>query len=443
MNKQILRLAIPNIISNLSIPLLSMVDTALMGHLDDVYYLGAIAIGGTIFNFIYWGFGFLRMGTTGITAQAYGNKDKPAATATLARALLVAIAAAFVLLVLQIPIAWISFYLIEASENVEIYANSYFMIRIWAAPATLALYALHGWFLGMQNAKYPLYLTVFVNAINIILSYMLVFVFQMKSDGVAYGTVFAQYFGLLLAVFLLYRKYKKQLVVNHDLLSGIKNLKAFRRFLAVNGDIFIRTLCLVFVFTYFMAKSAEFGDEILGINSILFQLWMFLAHFIDGFAFATESLVGKFIGARKEKGLRDVVKLSFIWATAIGLFIAAIYYVFAEQILFIFTNSEQLVPLALNFMGWVIIAPLINGFCFIWDGAFIGATDSKPMRNSMIFCTIFIFMPFYFYFEPILGNHSLWLALSLFMVFRGITLTLYARKRMPQWILTFHPQAAQ
>ena len=425
MNKNILRLAIPNILSNLSIPLLSSVDTAVVGHLDKITYLGAIAIGTMIFNFIYWGFGFLRMGTTGLTAQAHGRKNYEEVILTLGRAVSFGVISAVILFALQDLISSLAFYLVDATEEVEFYAAQYFHIRIYAAPATLALYGFHGWFLGMQNAKYPLILSIVVNVLNIAFNLMFIYSLGMKSDGVALGTVCAQYLGLILAIVLYLKKYSKYNSLIK--LKSIFELKALKKFYAVNFDIFVRTLGLIFVFSYFTAVSAEFGEDILAANTILLQLWMILAYGVDGFAFAAESLVGKYFGARDLTKLKQVVKLSFIWGIGMGILLSLVYLIFGEKILSIYTNKQHLIELSMQFFAWTIMAPLINSACFIWDGIFIGATASKPMRNSMILCTG-IFILIFFATRGAIGNHGLWLAMTLFMVLRGITLSVYSSK---------------
>ena len=272
MNKRILRLAIPNILSNLSVPLLSSVDTAVVGHLDQVYYIGAIAIGSMIFNFIYWGFGFLRMGTTGLTAQAFGKKDTAEISLIFSRSIFIALLSASALILFQNYIAKFSFYLIDASSDVEFYAMEYFYIRIYAAPATLLLYVFHGWFLGMQNARFPLILTIIVNVLNIIFNLVFVYALGMKADGVALGTVIAQYIGLVLAILLYLFKYSDYKIIKD--IKKIFELASIKKFLKVNFDIFIRTLFLIFAFSFFTAESATFGDDILAANTILLQLWM-------------------------------------------------------------------------------------------------------------------------------------------------------------------------
>lgn len=320
MNKEILRLAIPNILSNLSVPLLSTVDTALMGRQESAAYIGAVAIGSLIFNFIYWSFGFLRMGTTGLTAQAMGEQNKSAMANILGRAMVTALAGALMVLLLQIPLAGMSFGILNASAEVEGIAKEYFFTRIWAAPATLALYAFMGWFFGMQNAIYPLILTIVINVVNIICNLFFVNKMGMKADGVALGTVIAQYTGVLLAIALFrYRYFDLVKQLSRKIIFEWAGLK---RFLALNRDIFIRTFCLIFAFGFFDNQSAMQGDLVLAVNSVLLQFVNWMSYGIDGFAYASESLIGKYLGARDTQNLKKAIRLSFIWAMGFAAFYA-------------------------------------------------------------------------------------------------------------------------
>ncbi len=423
MNRRILRLAIPNILSNLSVPLLGAVDTAMVGHLEDVAYLGAISVGGMIFNFLFWGFGFLRMGTTGLTAQSFGKEEPTSVVMDLSRALLVAAVGSVMLIILQDFIAYISFWVVEASPEVERFTRLYFFIRIYSAPAVLGVYALNGWFLGMQNAKYPMYVTIGLNALNIGLDVLFIYGFGMHVDGVAWGTLIARYFGLFLAVGLLLYSYRDYM--RHFVRDRLLELRELKKFVTVNRDIFIRTLCLIFTFSFFTAKSAESGDIILAANTILIQLWMIISYGIDGFAYAAESLVGRFIGARDRQRLRQAIAYSFIWGISIGVAGSVVYGIFDRTILKIFTNKPEVIQQALSVFAWTIAAPLVNSFSYIWDGIFIGATASVPMRNSMIIATLLIFLPAYYLGKGVLGAHALWMAMTLFMFARGLTLSLF------------------
>lgn len=430
LNKQILALAIPNILTNLSVPLLSSVDTAVIGHLDEVYYLGAIAIGSMIFNFIYWAFGFLRMGTTGLTSQSFGKKDEKEIALNLFRPLLVAVGAAIIIVSLQYVISEVSFTIINASAEVEKYAMEYFYIRIFAAPATLAIYVFHGWFLGMQNAKYPMILLITVNVLNLLFNLIFIYQFNMTSDGVALGTVIAQYSGLLIAIILFSKKYRHFL--KYFSIAEILNLSRLKTFYKVNSNIFIRTLALLFVLSFFTAESAKFGDNILAANTILLQMWIIISYAVDGFAFAAESLVGKFIGAKDFEKLKLSIKYLFAWGLGIGLIFTIVYSIMGEVIIPLFTSNDVVIHLALTFVFWAIISQLVNSVSFIWDGIYIGAIKTKAMRNSMLFSAFFVFIPTYYLTKDHFGNHSLWLALTLFMLVRAISLTLLARKNIFQ-----------
>ncbi len=428
LNKQILALAIPNILTNLSVPLLSSVDTAVVGHLDKAYYLGAIAIGSMIFNFIYWAFGFLRMGTTGLTSQALGKSNNKEVALNLFRPIFLALIFGIILILLQYFIAEISFSIIDASPEVEQFARQYFYIRIFAAPATLLIYVFHGWFLGMQNAKYPLILLVIVNILNLIFNILFIFQFGMKSEGVAYGTILAQYVGVFIAISLFIHKYK--LYFSFFSIKEIFKFSKIKKFYQVNSNIFIRTLALLFVLSFFTTESAKFGDNILAANTILMQMWIIISYAVDGFAFAAESIVGKLIGANDEVKLKLTIKYLFIWGVGIGLLFTITYSLLGEIIIRIFTNSQVIINMAITFIGWTIFSQIINSISFIWDGIYIGATKTKAMRNSMLISAFLVFIPTYYITRGIMGNHSLWFALTLFMVVRALTLTIVAKKNI-------------
>ncbi len=426
MNQKILRLAIPNIVSNVTIPLLGLVDLALMGHLDSEVYIGAIALGGVIFNFIYWGFSFLRMSTSGFTAQAYGEKDNAKSINILARALLVVALASFLILLLQKPIAWASFKVIGGSPDVETLARNYFGIRVWAAPAALSLFAFSGWFLGMQNARYPMIIAIAVNVVNIVLSVIFVFVLNMNSNGVALGTAISQYVGLAIALILFKKKYSGLL---HDISrKAITDVKLLVEFFKVNTDIFIRTFCIILVFTFFTSKSASINDTVLAVNSLLIQLLLFFSFFIDGFAYAGEALVGKYIGSNSISKLRKVVKLLFIWGFGLALAFTLLYLPGVNIILKILTSQTDVIESAQAFLPWVIMVPVASFASYIWDGIYIGATASKAMRNTLLISTFVFFAPVYYFLNPILGNHALWLGMLSFMFMRGAVQTILYKK---------------
>jgi MATE family multidrug resistance protein len=415
MNREILRLAIPNIISNISVPLLSSVDTALMGRMSELH-IGAVGLGSMIFNFIYWNFGFLRMGTTGMTAQAYGGQDQESVIQTLGRALLIVMILAGLILSLQLPIGALSMELLNADGRQQPLVEKYFYIRIWAAPATLGLYAFMGWFFGMQNAIYPLILTLLINTVNIVLSIYFVHTLGMDVDGVAYGTVAAQYAGLLAAMGLFYYKYR-------TLLRGLKaraitEWQKLQQFLSVNADIFIRTLFLTSAFGFFYSQSAAEGAMILAVNTILLQFLNWMSYGVDGFAYASESLVGKYKGARSEEKTRKAIRYSFIWGMGLAVLFSLAYGVGGKQLLYLFTNQEDVIQAALPFLFWMVLLPIFGTPSYIWDGVYVGLTASRAMRNSMLLAFV-VFIGAYYLCLP-LGNHGLWLAMLLFLFARGV-----------------------
>ena len=425
-NRQIFNLAVPNIISNLSVPLLSAVDTALVGHLPSPVYIGAVAVGSMIFNFVYWGFGFLRMGTTGLTAQAFGKNDRQEVGILLQRALFVAFASGITLILLQYIIATVSFALISATAEVEANARIYFFIRIFAAPATLSLYAIHGWFLGVQNARFPLLVTIAVNLLNIVFDVLFVLGLGMKSDGVALGTVLSQYLGFGLSVFLLMRRYREYLHLHP--LHRILSMEPLMRFIKVNTDIFIRTLSLIFVFSFFTAKSAELGEVPLAANSVLIQLWMFFSYGIDGFAFAAESLVGKYLGAGDRDRLTLVMRRIFVFGLSLAAVFSLMYGGFKDVIPMLFTGQKPVLELIGQLIGWTIFAPIPAAVCYIWDGIFIGATATRGLRNAMLICAFLIYLPLHYFLTAVWQVDGMWCALLCFMIARGISLTLLSPK---------------
>ena len=425
-NKQIFILAIPNIISNFSVPLLGAVDTALMGRLDTEHYLGAVGIGGILFSFIYWGFGFLRMATTGMVAQSYGEEDNLECGFLLIRGLSLSVIIGFCLLIFQWLIIDISFHLMTTSIEVEELGRIYFHIRIYAAPAVLCLHVFHGEFLGLQNVHYPMILTVAINVINIILNILFVKVYGMKVEGVALATVIAQYFGLIIAIIFFILKYP-YLLRNWEVKS-IFAIPKLRRFVGISNDIFIRTLCLVFSNAYFTAKSAALSDTYLAINTILLQFINLMSYAVDGFAFAAESMIGKYKGAGNLIGIKKSIIQIFIFGFILSGLFSFVFFVFGDGLLHLFTDKQNLILQAKPYLIWIIVAPMINITAYIWDGVYLGATASKSLRNSMIIamvlflCSIYMLAPY--------GNHGLWGALTILLVVRGVILTLLAPRSL-------------
>ncbi len=415
-NKEIFGLAVPNIISNISIPLLSTVDTVLMGHLS-AKHIGAVGIGSMVFNFIYWNFGFLRMGTTGLTAHAYGAQQKDQIVNTLVRSSLLAIAIAIMILIFHQPLGRFSSYLLNVSPDQYDMVWTYFTIRICAAPATMMIYGFKGWFFGMQNAIYPLIMTVAVNVLNIGLSAYLVIYLSWDIAGVAWGTVAAQYFGLALAIGLYFMKYRKfnAHIIWHKILQTDK----VKEFFVLNRDLFLRTVCLTFAFGFFYSQSSKGGELVLAANIILQQFLNWMSYGVDGFAFASESLVGRYKGANQLPQVHKAIRHSFGWGMMLAVLFSLSYYLFQMPLLDLFTNDDELKQAILPYFFWMVILPIVGTPCYIWDGIFIGLIASKAMRNSMILSLVIYFGSYFFLYETY-GNHGLWLALLIFLFVRGI-----------------------
>lgn len=416
MNREILRLALPNIISNISVPLLSSVDTALMGRLSELH-LGAVGLGAMVFNFLYWNFGFLRMGTTGITAQAYGRNNTGAMANSMGRALLLGWLLAAALLLLQIPLSMLGLWAFQVEGAQTKLVETYFYIRIWEAPATLGLYVLMGWFFGMLNVWYPLLLTIVVNCINIAISYFLVQHLEWGISGVAWGTVIAQYSGLLLGLLLFYFRYGRTMLPEIRL-PALIDPEALRHFFQINRDIFLRTLALTFAFGFFYSQSSGQGELILASNIILLQFLNWMSYGVDGFAYAAESIVGKYAGASKPLQVRRAVQHIFLWGMGLALMFSALYGFGGELLLRVFTNQQPVISTAIPYLVWMIWLPIIGTPCYLWDGIFVGLTASQAMRNSMLLA-LAVFLLSWFLLASAWGNHGLWLALLLFLGARG------------------------
>lgn len=418
-NRRVLRLAGPIILANLSVPLLGIVDTGVMGHLDQSYYIGAVAIGALLFSYIYWGFGFLRMSTTALTAQASGAGDDSEVRAGLARALILAVAIAAFVIVLQGPIGWLGLNLIDASPDVERLADTYFSIRIWGAPAALTNYVVLGWFLGRQNAKAALALQVFMNGLNIGLDLLFVVDFGWGVEGVAAATIIAEYSAAALGLLMIARALGR--VGGTWSRASIADPARLRRLLGVNRDIFIRTLALVSAFAYFTSRGAVQGDTLLAANAVLLNFFMLLSFGLDGFAHAAEALVGSAIGARDTHALKRVVRTTTLWALAVAGLFALVYGGLGWLFIQTLTDLPEVRDAARSFLPWIVALPLVAIWSFQLDGIFLGATHTRALRNAML-VSLALFLIFVWVFMALWGNHGLWLALTLFMVARAVTL---------------------
>ncbi len=428
MHKKILRLAIPNIISNLTVPLLTVVDLHLMGYLNKAQFMGAVALGGVIFNLVYWGFSFLRMSVTGLAAQHFGEKDDKGSAMVFLRGILLAIVAGTLLVILQVPIAKLGFWLLSGSEEVKILAQSYFHVRIWAAPAAIMLMVINGWFLGMQNARFPMTVSILINVVNILCSVFFVRVLHLQERGVALGSVIAQYSGLLIALCLFAWKYKAHIRLFD--ISKLKDRLALTRFGAVSGDIFVRTLCLIAVFTFFTSASASFGDLTLAANTALLQYLMVISYFLDGFAFAAEALIGRYSGERSKVKLVEATRKLFFWGGVCALFFTLGYGLGGDYVLLVFTDQKDVIETAKTFLPWAMAFPVVSFASYIWDGIYIGATASKLMRNTMLFAAALCFFLPYYCLEPYWGNHALWFSMVAYMAGRSLSQTIMGKKAL-------------
>ena len=338
-DKQILTIALPSIVSNITVPLLGLVDVAITGHLGSAAYIGAIAVGGMLFNIIYWMFAFLRMGTSGMTAQAFGARNFPEVVSVLLRAVLVSVMISGVMLCLQVPVRDLSLSIIMPSEEVAAYTRVYFNICIWGAPAALALFALTGWYVGMQNSKIPMAVAIIQNVANIVISFVLVYGLGMKIEGVAMGTVIAQYIGLLVAVVLLFKYYSR--LRKYLCRQFILTREALLKFFLLNKDIFFRTCCLILVHFFFIAAGAKQGDKELAVNTMLMQLFTLYSYIMDGFAFAGEAMVGKAIGGKMRGIYDETVRRLFRWGWGVAALFTLAYLFFGRAFLSLLTNKPN------------------------------------------------------------------------------------------------------
>ena len=426
-DRDIWRIAAPMILSNISVPLLGMVDTGVTGHLDDAVYLGAVAIGSTIFGFLYAGFNFLRMGTTGITAQAFGADDGDRVKVALGQALVVALAIAAALILVQVPVAALSMRLLGPADGIATYAEQYFFIRIWSAPATLANYALIGWFIGLQNARVPLYIVLAINLTNIVLDLVFVLVLGMKVDGVAAASVIAEFTGLAVGggfALVYLRRHAGNMLVSH-----LVTLREYGAFFAVNAHLLVRTMALMFTFAFVTAAGARLGGVILAANAVLINMLNLMSFALDGFAHAAEALVGKAVGARNRSSLERAVQLALKWSLAVAILFCLFFLAGGKPIIRLLTDLPDVIEVADEYVPWLWCLPLVAVWSYLYDGVFVGATRAREMRDIMLVSSFLVFVPAWYVLQP-LGNHGLWLALTLFLASRGIGMHLYYRSRV-------------
>lgn len=428
MNKKILRIAVPSIVSNITVPLLGLVDTAISGHMGSAVYIGAVAVGSMIFNVIYWLFGFLRMGTSGMTSQALGRRDLDAVASLFARSLAVALGIALVIIALQVPIGRVALAFVNPTDDIRMSASAYFRICVWGAPAMLCLYGLTGWYIGMQNTRLPMFVSIMQNVVNIAASTVLVYGFGMKVEGVALGTLTAQYAGLAVSLVLWSRTYGRRMF-RRIRWRGILDGAAMRSFFCVNRDIFLRTLFIVSVNFYFLSAGASQGAVILAVNTLLMQLFTIFSYVMDGFAYAGEALCGRLHGAGNHTEFKAAVRRLFGWGASLAAAYTAAYALGGNAFLSLLTDNGAVIAASADYFPWAVLVPVCGMAAFIWDGVFIGITATRGMLLSSAVSALLFFVV-YAALRPMLHNHALWLSFLVYLAARGIMQSLIYGRTM-------------
>ncbi|WP_372880799.1 MATE family efflux transporter [Psychromonas sp.] len=428
-HQKVFAIALPMMISNISVPLLGLVDTAVIGHMPESYYLAGVAVGSMVVTLIFWMLGFLRMSTTGLVAQAYGAGDHEQIIRLLLQAIFVALLLAAGILILQTPLLMLALKFVDGSGQVLLYADLYFNIRIWSAPAALMNMALFGWLLGVQNAKVPMFLLIIANAINIGLDLLFVVYFDWGVAGVAWASLLADYIALLCGL-LLVKRILNPFYKQGDFLKLSKQLtdfKSLKQFILLNRDIFIRTLCIQATFAFMTIQGVKLGDDIVSANSVLMHFLLLISFSMDGLAYAAEALVGKNIGSRCLTKFKESVYVTLFWALIFSSAQLFLFYLYGQWIIVQITSITSVQMQAFNYLPWLVIIPITSVLGFIFDGAFIGMTRAKEMRNSLIFSLLVVYFPVWLIFSE-QGNHALWIAMNAFMLARGVSLAwIYAR----------------
>jgi MATE family multidrug resistance protein len=421
LHRQVWAMAGPIILANVSVPLLGAVDTAVVGHLPEPYYIGAVAIGAMLFNDIYHLFNCLRMGTTGPTAQARGAGDYAEVHAMIGRALLLALVLGAGILLLQLPIIGLAFWLIDASAQVEHYAREYFLIRVWAIPAVLAVYAMIGWFYGLRNVRSPLVMQLFTNALNIVLDLVFVFGFGWGVAGVAFASVIAEYAGMLLGLAYVRRTLAR--LPPPERRAPLLERAKLLRMVTINSDIVLRTLCVVSVLAVFMAKSAELGDLPLAANQVLHLFLVFTSYGLDAFAHAGEAILGEAVGKRDRAAFQRAMRVVFLWAAIVGVMAVSFYGLFGTTIIALVTSIPEVRAYAAQYLVWPVLMPLVAVWAYTYDGIYLAATRTGVMRNTVI-AAFAVFIATLYTLVPLIGNTGLWISAAMFLGCRGLFLHL-------------------
>ena len=435
-NAQILRLAIPSILANITIPLVGVVDTAIVGHIANATFIGGIAIGTMLFDLLYWNFGFLRVGTSGITAQAFGRGDRVECARLLSQSIGIALIGSVLIWVLQYFFVNVALMLVPCSNEVADFAREYFFIRVWAAPATLSLMAFKGWFIGMQDTISPMLTDIVVNLVNMGVSYVLAVYTPLQALGVAYGTLIAQFTGLIVAVLILLMKYRS-IWQGLSLWRLAVDTQRMCRLLSLNGSLFVRSLCFMIVYVGFTSLASKYGDVELAISTIMMKLFMLFSYFVDGFAYAGEALVGKEIGKHDDPQshhqvnplqLSTVIRLLFVWSLGVGIIFTLIFYVWSDEFYRAMTSDSIVLEGLTRYTGWLIAMPIVSTLAFMWDGVYAGATAGKQIRNAMVYAALG-FVAMYLATNQFVGVQSIYIAYFAHLLARVVYLT-YAWPRI-------------
>lgn len=431
-HQQLFALAIPMILSNITVPLLGLVDTAVIGHLSHAYYIGGSTIGATIITFIVWLCGFLRLSSTGLAAHARGQQSEKENLLVLLRGLLVALVLAVIFIAFQQYYLNIALTFAGGTEQVQYFARQYSEVRIYALPASLANLVLFGWLLGNHQAKKVMWILIATNLVNLFLDLLFVLVYNMAVEGVALASLIAEYVGLILGLSMIFlannpwrKLLKSQLIKWQEIIAA----QVMKRFFTLNRDILLRTLCLQICFIFITFQGARLGDDILAANAILMNFLLLISFGLDGIANAAEAMVGEAKGAKNKQQQHNVVKVSLYWTGMFALFYCIAFIVFGKAFIALITSIESVQILAEQYLFWLCLLPLLACWCYLYDGIYIGLMQAKIMRNSMMLSTFLGFFPIWFILQSY-GNHALWAAFSVFMVLRGATLAWYYHKKL-------------
>ena len=415
------------ILSNVSVPLLGMVDTGVTGHLEDASYLGAVAVGSALFGFLFIGFNFLRMGTTGIAAQRFGAADDDGLKTSLGQAVITALLISVVLLAFKNPIGQLGLTLLGPDPEVAVHAETYFSIRIWSAPPTLVNFALIGWFIGLQDARTPLLIVLTTNITNIVLDLLFVLVLGMKVDGVAAASVIAETSGAVIGALFVFRELSRR--GGSWRVEPLIKVREYAAFFSINANLFLRTIALVSTFTFVTAQGARLGGLVLAANAVLMNMQNLMSFALDGFAHAAEALAGRAVGAKSLDAFKAAVTLTLRWSLYVALAFCVFFAVGGRTLIRVLTDLEDVRETAFVYLPWMIVSPLISVWSFLYDGVFVGATRAREMRDIMLGSALVVFLPSWYLLRP-LGNHGLWLAFILFMAGRGVGMHYFYRRRV-------------